>query len=157
MNSSPASASPLSSVAHSNNSASPYSPRASRRKVASNTLVSAPGPPHQRTPSSPSFPNRVLARLVADYNRRFASFPAMRRPGATLRTILNNASVVSLMNASSVTTTSCKWYHRQLQIHPQPRRYSFAGAKVQIHEALNGQESRCYRDTRIEHSNLAGG
>jgi hypothetical protein len=51
--------------------------------------------------------NRVLARFVADYNRRFARTPATHpTPGARLRKTLN-ASVASLMNASSATITLC--------------------------------------------------
>ncbi|HWG59970.1 MAG TPA: hypothetical protein VN661_13075, partial [Candidatus Acidoferrales bacterium] len=50
-----------------------------------------------------------------------------------------------------------QWDGQRLQIHPQPRRFSFAGAKVQIYRALNGQVSLYYRDTRLQHSNIAGG
>jgi len=50
-----------------------------------------------------------------------------------------------------------QWDGQRLQIHPQPRRCSFAGAKVQIHQALNGRVSLHYRDTRLQHSNLTGG
>ena len=46
---------------------------------------------------------------------------------------------------------------RRLQIHPQPRRYSFAGVKMQICHALDGRVSLFYGDTPLEHSHLAGG
>jgi transposase len=93
--------------------------------------------------------NRVLARFVADYNRRFARTPrdassAWRSAPENLERIVSNDNVV-------------QWDGRRLQIHPQPRRFSFAGAKVQICQALNGRVSLYYRDTRLEHSNLAGG
>jgi len=101
--------------------------------------------------------NAVLQKFVADYNRRFARTPRDRvkawRPAPdnldriccfTHQRIVSNDNVV-------------QWGGQRLQIHPQPRRFSFAGAKVQIHQALNGRVSLYYRDIRLEHSNLAGG
>jgi transposase len=101
--------------------------------------------------------NAVLQKFVADYNRRFARTPSDRvkawRPAPdnldriccfTHQRIVSNDNVV-------------QWGGQRLQIHPQPRRFSFAGAKVQIHQALNGRVSLYYRDIRLEHSNLAGG
>lgn len=35
--------------------------------------------------------------------------------------------------------------------------FSFAGAKVQISQALNDRVSLYYRETRLVHSDLAGG
>jgi len=43
--------------------------------------------------------------------------------------------------------------HR-FQIPQQDRRFSFAGAKVQIHQMLNGQLSLYYGDTRLQDSAL---
>lgn len=101
--------------------------------------------------------NAVLRRFVADYNRRFALRPREAEPAwrpapehlhriccFTHERIVSNDNVV-------------QWDGRRLQIHPQPRRHSFAGAKVQIELALDGRVSLYYRDTRLEHSNLAGG
>ena len=101
--------------------------------------------------------NRVLQRFIADYNRRFARPPrdaekAWRPAPANLERIccFTDERIVSNDNV-------VQWDGQRLQIHPQPRRYSFAGAKVQIHQALDGRVSLYYRDTRLEHSNLAGG
>src|SRR5579864_5327505 len=101
--------------------------------------------------------NAVLRRFVADYNRRFARPPPpaeepCRPPPQNLDRIccFTHERIVSNDNV-------VQWDGQRLQIHPQPRRYSFAGAKVQIYQALNGRVSLYYRDTRLEHSNLAGG
>ena len=97
--------------------------------------------------------NQVLRRFIADYNRRFARAPRQTekawRPAPkrlericcfTHERIVSNDNVV-------------QWDGRRLQIHPHPRRFSFAGAKVLIHHALNGRVSLYYRDTRLEYSN----
>ena len=50
-----------------------------------------------------------------------------------------------------------QWEGRRFQISPQPRRFSFAGAKVQIHQTLDGRVSLYYGDTkRLEHSIARG-
>src|SRR5712692_3147572 len=46
---------------------------------------------------------------------------------------------------------------RRFQIPQQARRFSFAGAKVQIYQALDGRVSLYYRQTRLQHSALPGG
>jgi hypothetical protein len=89
------------------------------------------------------------APFLRSYNRRFARISrdaqkAWRPAPENLERIVSNDNVV-------------QWDGRRLQIHPQRRRYSFAGAKVQIYQALNGRVSLYYRDTRLQHSNLAGG
>jgi len=101
--------------------------------------------------------NAVLRKFVAHYNRRFARTPreaqkAWRQAPQNLERICCFAHERIASNDNVV-----QWDGRRLQIHPQPRRYSFAGAKVQIYQALNGRVSLYYRDTRLEHSNLAGG
>jgi len=101
--------------------------------------------------------NRVLTRFLADYNRRFA-----RRPRETERAWrpapLNLERICCFTHERVVSNDNVvQWQGRRLQIHSQPRRYSFAGAKVQIHQALDGRVSLFYGDTRLEHSNLVGG
>jgi len=50
-----------------------------------------------------------------------------------------------------------QWEGRRFQI-PQPaRRFSFAGAKVQIYQALDGRVALYYGHIRLEHSSLPGG
>lgn len=101
--------------------------------------------------------NRVLARFLADYNRRFARRPrevelAWRPAPQKLDRIccFTHERIVSNDNV-------VQWQGQLLQIHSQPRRYSFAGAKVQIHQTLDGRVALFYGDTRLEHSHLAGG
>ena len=43
------------------------------------------------------------------------------------------------------------------QIPQQARRFSFAGAKVQIYQALDGRVAFYYGDTRLEHAAIPGG
>ena len=99
--------------------------------------------------------NRVLACFVADYNRRFARRP--REAETAWRPAPRNPERICCFTHERIVDNVVQWDGRRLQIHPQPRRYSFAGAKVQIYQALNGRVSLYYRDTRLEHSNLAGG
>jgi len=101
--------------------------------------------------------NQVLRRFLADYNRRFArapreAHPAWRPAPENLERICCFTHERTVSNDNVV-----QWEGRRMQIHPQPRRFSFAGAKVHVHHALNGRVSLYYRDTRLEYSNLAGG
>jgi len=50
-----------------------------------------------------------------------------------------------------------QWQGRRFQIPQQARRFSFAGAKVQIYQALNGRVTLYYGDARLEHSAIPGG
>ena len=100
--------------------------------------------------------NRVLRRFVADYNRRFAratrdAAKAWRPAPANLHRIccFTHERVVSNDNV-------VQWDGRRLQIAPQPRRFSYAGAKVQIHQTLDGRVSLYYGDTRLEHTIATG-
>ena len=102
-------------------------------------------------------PIASCARFVADYNRRFARTP--REAEKAWRPAPQNLERICCFTHERIVSNDnvVQWDGRRLQIHPQPRRFSFAGAKVQIHQALNGRVSLYYRDTRLEHSNLAGG
>jgi len=42
-----------------------------------------------------------------------------------------------------------QWDGRRFQIPPQPQRFSFAGAKVQLYESLEGKVSIYYADTKL--------
>lgn len=101
--------------------------------------------------------NTVLRRFVADYNRRFARTP--RETEKAWRLAPENLERICCFKHERVVSNDnvVQWDGRRLQIHPQPRRYSFAGAKVQICHALDGRVSLYYRDTRLQHSNLAAG
>jgi transposase len=101
--------------------------------------------------------NIVLRKFVADYNRRFARTP--RDAEKAWRPAPQNLERICCFTHERIVSNDnvVQWDGRRLQIHPQPRRFSFAGAKVQIYQSLNGRVSLYYRDTRLEHSNLAGG
>ena len=101
--------------------------------------------------------NFVLRRFLADYNRRFARAP--REAEKAGRIAPENLDRICCFTHQRIVSNDnvVQWGRLRLQIHPQPRRFSFAGATVQIHQALNGRLSLYYRDTRLEHSNLAGG
>jgi transposase len=98
--------------------------------------------------------NTVLHRFVADYNRRFARMP--RDAEKAWRPAPQNLERICCFTHERVVSNDnvLQWDGQRLQIHPQPRRYSFAGAKVQICRALDGRVSLYYRDTRLQHSNL---
>jgi transposase len=100
--------------------------------------------------------NRVLRRFIADYNRRFARTPrdaakAWRPAPAELHRIccFTHERVVSNDNV-------VQWKGRRFQIAPQPCRFSFAGAKIQLHQTLDGRVSLYYGDTRLEHTTARG-
>src|SRR5947199_2974 len=101
--------------------------------------------------------NAVLRKFIADYNRRFAQKPremetAWRPAPQSLERIccFLHERVVSNDNV-------VQWDGRRFQIPQQARRFSFAGARVQIYQALDGRVSLYYGDTRLEHSALPGG
>ena len=52
------------------------------------------------------------------------------------------------MHASSATITSCSGTGSRFQIPPQHRRFSFAGANIQLYQALDGEISLYYGETR---------
>ena len=101
--------------------------------------------------------NAVLRKFIADYNRRFARPPremqtAWRPVPESLERICCFVHERIVRNDNVV-----QWEGRRFQIPQQARRFSFAGAKVQIYQALNGRLSFYYGDTRLEHAAIPGG
>jgi transposase len=98
--------------------------------------------------------NRVLRRFLSDYNRRFARSP--REAAKAWRSAPENLERICCFTHHRVVSNDnvVQWDGRRLQISPQSRRFSFAGAKVQICEALDGRVSLYYGDTRLEHAAL---
>jgi transposase len=93
--------------------------------------------------------NQVLRRFLSDYNRRFGRAPrdaekAWRPAPANLDRICCFHHERSVSNDNVV-----QWDGRRFQIPPQPQRFSFAGAKVQLVESLEGKVSIYYADTRL--------
>lgn len=101
--------------------------------------------------------NRVLRRFVADYNRRFARSP--REAAKAWRPAPENLERICCFTHDRIVSNDnvVQWEGQRFQIAPQPRRFSFAGAKVQLHQALNGRVALYYQNTRLEHTNLSGG
>jgi transposase len=101
--------------------------------------------------------NRVLRRFIADYNRRFARTP--RDAATAWRPAPENLERICAFHHERVVSNDnvVQWEGRRLQIPPQKRRFSFAGAKVQLYQALDGRISLYYGQTRLEHTQLAGG
>jgi transposase len=101
--------------------------------------------------------NLVLRKFITDYNRRFARQPrematAWRPAPESLERICCFLHERIVSNDNVV-----QWEGRRFQIPQQARRFSFAGAKVQIYQALDGRLSFYYGDTRLQHSSLPGG
>jgi transposase len=100
--------------------------------------------------------NRVLRLFMADYNRRFARSP--RDAARAWRSAPDDLQRICCFTHQRIVSNDnvVQWQGRRLQIAPQPRRFSFAGAKVQIHQTLDGRVSLYYRDTRLEHTIATG-
>jgi hypothetical protein len=96
--------------------------------------------------------NQVLRRFLSDYNRRFARAPrqaekAYRPAPEHLDRICCFHHPRSVGNDNIV-----QWEGRCFQIPPQPHRFSFAGAKVQLVESLEGKVAIYYGDNRLQHT-----
>jgi hypothetical protein len=101
--------------------------------------------------------NAVLRRFVTDYNRRFARPPRESRPA--WRPAPENLDRICCFVHERIVSNDnvVQWEGRRFQIPQQARRFSFAGAKVQIHQALDGHVSLYYGQTRLQHSTVPGG
>src|SRR5467141_3693819 len=101
--------------------------------------------------------NAVLRKFIADYNRRFARQPREKETAwRAAPQILDR--ICCLVHERMVSNDNVvQWQGRRFQIPQQARRFSFAGAKVQIYQALNGRVTLYYGDARLEHSAIPGG
>ena len=101
--------------------------------------------------------NAVLHKFTADYNRRFARQP--REQQSAWRAVPENLErICCFMHERIVSNDNVvQWEGRRFQIPQQAHRFSFAGAKVQIYQALNGRLSFYYGYTRLEHAAIPGG
>ena len=101
--------------------------------------------------------NQVLQRFAADYNRRFAR-PPRQADQAWRPAPVDLDRICCFVHERIVGRDNVvQWEGRRLQIPPQARRFSFAGAKVQLHQSLDGRVALYYQDARLEHSTAAGG
>jgi transposase len=96
--------------------------------------------------------NQVLRRFLPDHNRRFARAPrdaekAWRPAPENLDRICCFHHQRSVSNDNVV-----QWDGRRFQIPPHPQRFSFAGAKVQICESLEGKVAIYYGENKLHHT-----
>src|SRR6266436_2853363 len=101
--------------------------------------------------------NAVLRHFIADYNRRFVRAP--RDTAKAWRPALDQLERICSFRHERIVSNDnvVQWEGRRFQIPPQNRRFSFAGAKIQLYQGLDGRVSLYYGDTRLEHTNPAGG
>ncbi|HET7871175.1 MAG TPA: ISNCY family transposase [Terriglobales bacterium] len=100
--------------------------------------------------------NHVLRRFLADYHRRFARAP--REAAKAWRSAPEDLTRVCAFRHERIVSNDnvVQWQGRRFQIPPQNRRFSFAGAKVQLYQALDGQVSLYYGETRLQHTCILG-
>ena len=101
--------------------------------------------------------NAVLHTFITDYNRRFSRPP--RETQTAWRAAPENLDRICCFVHQRVVSNDnvVQWEGQRFQIPQQPRRFSFAGAKVHIHQALDGRVSLYYGDTRLQHLTISGG
>ena len=89
---------------------------------------------------------------MADYNRRFARRP--RDLQSAWRPAPENLDRICCFVHQRVVSNDniVQWDGQRLQIPQQGQRFSFAGAKVHIYQALDGRVSLYYGDTRLQHT-----
>ncbi len=98
--------------------------------------------------------NQVLRRFLPDYNRRFARAP--RDAEKAWRPAPKNLDRICCFIHERIVSNDnvVQWEGRRFQIPPQPHRFSFAGARVQLYENLAGQIAIYYAETKL---NFLGG
>jgi transposase len=96
--------------------------------------------------------NQVLSHFLPDYNRRFGR--AAREIEKAWRPAPRDLDrICCFLHERSVSNDNVvQWDGRRFQIPPQPKRFSFAGAKVQLCESLEGKVAIYYGETRLHHS-----
>jgi len=57
-----------------------------------------------------------------------------------------------LLKENSGIHDGSKWDGHRFQIPPHPRRFTFAGAKVQLYQNLEGKIAIYYGNTRLNHT-----
>jgi hypothetical protein len=100
--------------------------------------------------------NRVLRTFIIDYNRRFARTP--RDAAKAWRPAPHDLDRICCFTHQRMVSNDniVQWNGRRFQIKPQPRRFSFAGAKVHIHQTFDGRVSLFYRDTPLDYTTHRG-
>jgi transposase len=93
--------------------------------------------------------NQVLRRFLPEHNRRFGRAP--RETEKAWRPAPKHLDRICCFHHERLVSHDnvVQWDARRFQIPPQPQRFSFAGAKVQLYESLEGKVSIYYADTRL--------
>src|SRR5467141_1639569 len=96
--------------------------------------------------------NDVLRRFLPDYIRRFGRAP--RETEKAWRTAPKDLSRICCFVHERIVSNDnvVQWDGRRFQIPPQPKRFSFAGAKVQLCESLRGSIEIYYGDSKLHHA-----
>ena len=95
--------------------------------------------------------NEVLRRFLPDHNRRFGRAP--REAEKTWRPAPQDLDrICCFLHERAVSNDNVvQWDGRRFQIPPQPKRFSFAGAKVQLYESLQGKVAIYHGQTKLHH------
>src|SRR5271169_5041356 len=96
--------------------------------------------------------NAVLRLFLADYNRRFAR--RSRESQTAWRPAPENLDRICCFVHPRVVSNDniVQWEGQRLQIPQQGQRFSFAGAKVHLYQALDGRVSLYYGDIRLQYT-----
>src|ERR1700734_15657 len=96
--------------------------------------------------------NSVLRVFITDYNRRFARRP--RETQTAWRTAPENLERICCFVHQRLVSNDnvVQWEGQRLQIPQQGQRFSFAGAKVHIYQALDRRLALFYGDPRLRHT-----
>ncbi len=96
--------------------------------------------------------NQVLCCFVADYNRRLAR-PARHAQKAWRPAPKDLDRICCFVHERIASNDNVvQWEGRRFQIPPQSRRFSFAGARIQLYQSLDGRVMLYYGDNRLEHT-----
>lgn len=96
--------------------------------------------------------NQVLRRFLSDYNRRFAR-AARERDKAWRPAPRDLDRICCFVHERIVSNDNVvQWDGRRFQIPPQPHRFSFAGARVQLYEHLDGKVAIYHGETKLQHA-----
>ena len=94
--------------------------------------------------------NQVLRRFLPDYNRRFGRAPASAQK-AWRPAPLELDRICCFIHERTVSNDNVvQWEGRRFQIPPQPRRFSFAGARVQLVETLAGRVAVYHGNRKLQ-------
>lgn len=96
--------------------------------------------------------NQVLRRFLPQYNRRFAR--TARAVDKAWRPAPRDLERICCFIHERIVSNDnvVQWEGRRFQIPPQPQRFSFAGARIQLYENLAGKVAMYYGDTKLQHA-----